>query len=100
MISKKDVQHIARLARIELTPAEEEKFEKELSSILEFVDKLNGVDTFAVRPMTGGTMLENVTREDGVRNNESRIMNQELVEAAPTKRNGYIEVKAVFEREA
>lgn len=98
MITRKDVEHIARLARIELTEAEKTKFEKDLSAILEFVAKLNEVDTAQVEPMAGGTVLENVVRED-----DERIADGGqgigLVEAAPKHRDGHIEVKAVFERE-
>ena len=99
MISRKDVQHIARLARIELAPDEEEKFEQELSAILDFVAKLNEVDTSHVEPLAGGTELENVMREDVVLEAECWKPGADLVEAAPRKREGYVEVKAVFERE-
>ncbi len=105
-ISRKDVQHIARLARIELSAAEKAKFEKELSAILDFVAKLNEVDTSGVEPLTGGTELMNVMRDDQVIGDRGqvigdrgRVTGEELVEAAPRKRNGYVEVKAVFERE-
>ena len=99
MISKKDVEHIARLARIELTPDEEGKFEKELSAILDFVAKLNEVDTSHVEPLAGGTELENVMREDVVLEAGSWKPEADLVEAAPRRRNGYVEAEAVFERE-
>lgn len=98
MISRKDVQHIARLARIELAPDEEGKFEQELAAILDFVAKLDEVDTAAVEPLSGGVDLANVMRQDEVRDPESEMANQGLVEAAPRKRNGYVAVKAVFER--
>lgn len=98
MISRKDVQHIARLARIALTPGEEEKFERELAAILDFVAKLDGVDSASVEPLTGGADLSGVMREDEVRNQKSRTMSQGLLEAAPRKRNGYVEVNAVFEK--
>ncbi len=97
MISRKDVQHIARLARITLTPEDEEKFEQELSAILDFVAKLGEVDTATVEPLAGGTELVNVMREDQAGKQEARSMNQDLVEAAPRKREGYVEVEAVFE---
>ncbi len=99
MISRKDVEHIARLARIALTEAEKEKFEKDLSGILEFVAKLNEVDTSAGEPLTGGTTYENVMRDDTteeIGNGEQGIV---LADAAPRKRGGHIEVEAVFERE-
>lgn len=97
MISKKDVEHIARLARIELTEAEKTKFEQELSAILDFVAKLSDVDTSRVEPLTGGTELVNVMRED--KGKAQSANGKALVEYAPRKRNGYVEVEAVFERE-
>lgn len=98
-ISRKDVEHIARLARIELTEEEKEKFEKDLSGILEFVAKLNEADTSAVEPLTGGTMLENVMRDDTEQGTGDKERGTELVDAAPKKRGGHIEVEAVFGRE-
>ena len=100
MISRKDVQHIARLARIELSEAEEMKFEKELSAILDFVAKLNEVDTTRVEPLAGGTDLKHVMREDAMSIPRNTETGPSLVDGAPRKRNGYVEVKAVFDRES
>lgn len=96
-ISHKDVEHIAKLARIELTEAEKQKFEKDLSAILEFVEKLNEADTENVVPMTGGTSLENITREDkqidiSLEGRQANLLNQ-----APDRKEGWVKVKAVFE---
>lgn len=99
MISRKDVQDIARLARIELTPDEEEKFEGELSAIFDFVAKLEGVDTSHVEPLAGGTELVNVMREDDGEVQSAHGKARELPAAAPRQRKGYVEVEAVFERE-
>lgn len=107
MISRKDVQHVARLARIELTPDEEEKFEQELSAIFDFIAKLDTADTAAVEPLAGGstrlttsgTALVNVVRDDEVAQQEAGSMDHDLLEAAPRKRDGYVEVKAVFDRD-
>lgn len=91
----KDVEHIASLARIKLTEEEKEKMEKELSAILDFVGKLNGVDTENIEPMTGGTDLTNITRED----EEQKPLGdaESLVGASPMKEKGFVEVRAVFE---
>jgi aspartyl-tRNA(Asn)/glutamyl-tRNA(Gln) amidotransferase subunit C len=111
MISRADVEHIARLARIELTESEQKKFQQELSSILEFVAKLGEVDTSGVEPpapletafltgLAGGTDLKHVMREDAVSIPRNTETGPSLVEAAPKKRDGRVEVKAVFERES
>ena len=97
MITKKDVKHIAELARIKLTAAEEEKMERELSAILGFVEKLNEVDTAEIKPMTGGTNLENITRPDEQVEGSLQNKQAELVKAAPEKKDSWIKVKQVFE---
>lgn len=96
MISRADVQHIARLARLALTDEEEEKFEKELSSILGFVEKLNEADTAGVMPMTGGSLLEHVMREDAVADSALEGKHERLLAAVPEKKDGWVKVKAVF----
>lgn len=95
MITKKDVKHIAALARIELTAAEEKRFEKELSAILGFVEKLNEVNTTNVAPMTGGTDLENIVRKDEQINKSLEEKTSALVSAAPEKKGGWIKVLPV-----
>ncbi len=64
MISKKQVEHIAKLARIELTEQEKEKFTKELSSVLDYVEQLKKVDTKKIKSIRQITGLENIMRED------------------------------------
>lgn len=97
MLTKEQVQHIAHLARIELTPEEEERFEHELSAILQFVDQLNEVDTSGVQPMTGGTHLEQVMRKDGEISEYLEHRSARLIDAAPEKKDWWISVHSVFE---
>jgi len=97
MISKNDVQEIAKLARIELTQDEERKFGKDLSGILDFVAKLNEVDTARVVPLAGGTNLANVMREDVDVSPIAGERGRELLKHASKERDGLLEVKAVFE---
>ena len=66
-LSKAEVQKIAVLARIELKDGELEKYGEQLSSILEYVDKLQKVDTLQVDPNFYPTDLINAWREDEVR---------------------------------
>ena len=61
------VRHIAKLARLRLTDAELEKFPRELTSILQYVDMLKEVDTTGVEPTAQVTGLTNVFREDQIR---------------------------------
>lgn len=97
MISPKDVHHIADLARIELTTEEERKFTGELSAILEFVEKLNEVNTQNVEPLAGGTTLENVMRPDEEIDKSLEGKSVELLNAAPEKKEEWVKVRAVFE---
>jgi aspartyl/glutamyl-tRNA(Asn/Gln) amidotransferase C subunit len=63
-LEKKDIEHLAHLARIHLTDAEIESFERELPTILEFIAELQKVDTENVEAVTGGTERINSTRHD------------------------------------
>ena len=61
------VRHIAKLARLTLSDAEVEKFAKELTSILQYVDMLQEVDTKNVTPTAQVTGQKNSFREDEIR---------------------------------
>ncbi len=66
-LTKDQVRHIAKLARLTLTEAEVEKFAKEMTSILQYVDMLTEVDTKNVQPTAQVTGQTNVFREDAIR---------------------------------
>ena len=97
MISREQVQHIAKLARIELKDQEVEKFQKDLSEILEYFTVLQGVDVSQVEPMTHSIALENVSREDVARLKNPALL-QRLVNMFPAARDGFLKVKAIFSR--
>lgn len=65
-INKKSLEHLAELARIELGEKEEKKLVEDLTKILDYFKELNEVDTSGVEPLTGGTSLVNVAREDTI----------------------------------
>ncbi len=92
-LSKKDLEHLAELARIKLVPKEEEKLLKDLGAILGHFESLKELDTKNVAPCTGGTTLANVFRDDKERENT----NQEAgTESFPEKQDGYLKVPPVF----
>lgn len=96
MISKKDVQHIAKLARIELKEKEVEKFQKDLSSILDYFELLKEVNTDKVAPTfhpSQSHFKENVMREDKALADN---IADELLGQAPDKKERYIKVKSIF----
>lgn len=66
ILDKKSLEHLAELARLELKAGEEAKMLKDLESILEYFQELQKVDTSMVEPMTGGTGLRNIVREDAI----------------------------------
>ncbi len=68
-LTKDQVRHIAKLARLTLTDTELEKFPKELTSILQYVDMLREVNTEGVEPAAQVTGQTNVFRDDVIRQN-------------------------------
>ena len=64
MIEIKDVEHVAKLARLELTQDEKELFTHQLGDVLSHVEKMNEVDTVGVEPMNHPIDFTNVMRED------------------------------------
>jgi len=65
-ISKDDVDKIARLAKLELTDAEREKFTTQLNDIVSYIEKLNELNTSEVEPLAHVNDLKNVSRDDKV----------------------------------
>ncbi len=63
-ISRDDVAHLARLARIDIPESELDHYASQLDAILEAVDKVSGLDTSGVEPMSHPVKMENVFRED------------------------------------
>lgn len=97
MISKETVEHIAKLARIELTDDEKNRFEGELEVILGYVRQLDEVDTEGLPPMAGGTRKKNALRPDEPVSDALEGAGADLLRAAPEKKNGYVSVPAIFE---
>lgn len=95
-ITRKEVEHIAGLARIALTEEEKTTFERDLSSILDFIAALNEADTGEIIPMAGGTALKSVMRRDERLETDLEGKSSELLMAAPQKRDNWIKVKEVF----
>jgi aspartyl-tRNA(Asn)/glutamyl-tRNA(Gln) amidotransferase subunit C len=88
-----EVKNIAKLARLELSDKEVEKFTTQLSDILNYVDQLQEVDTKSVEPMAQVTGLKNMTREDKVDQCE---IQEDLVACAPENDGRLVKVKNVL----
>lgn len=95
MISKKEVKHIAKLARLGLSEKEMEKMEKELSSILEYFEKLKEVDVSQIEPTFHSVPIENVMRQDKI-NAKRNTQGSKLLYLAPDTKDGYLKVKSIF----
>jgi len=102
MISKEEVKHIAKLARISLSENEVGKFVGELSSILDYVAMMNEVDTTGVLP--AGFYLKEVLAKKGeisqIRKDQAVSQSEEVVEEmlaqAPAEKDRFLKVKRVF----
>lgn len=93
-ISKKDIEHVAELARIYITDEEKISLESELSSIIDFADKLSELDTNGVEPAAHAIHVQNVFRNDEVVPSYKR---DELIENAPEKQAGCFAVPRIVE---
>jgi len=94
-LTKAEVEHIGKLANLDLTKDESERFCKELSEILDFVGKLSSVDTTQVSPLNNVTGKKNIFREDEVK---ASLSQKQALANAPSVYKGYFKIKAIFER--
>ncbi|WP_018754062.1 Asp-tRNA(Asn)/Glu-tRNA(Gln) amidotransferase subunit GatC [Paenibacillus sanguinis] len=93
-IQTKDVEHVAKLARLHLTEAERDMFTEQLNAILKYADKLNELDTDAIAPTTHVLHLSNVMREDEV---QDSLPQEKVFRNAPDEEDGQFKVPAVLE---
>jgi aspartyl-tRNA(Asn)/glutamyl-tRNA(Gln) amidotransferase subunit C len=96
-ITKKEVEHIAGLARIKLTEKEKDKMTKELGAILGYIDKLKEVNTEGVEPIAHITGLTDIFRKDDNPREPDSENIKRLIGQAPSEKDGYVKVKSVFE---
>jgi len=94
IITKDEVTHVARLARLEFTEAETEMFTSQLNHILLYMEMLNRVDTAGVAPMTHAIAQQNAFREDQVKPSLSR---DSTLANAPDARGDFFRVPKVIE---
>jgi aspartyl-tRNA(Asn)/glutamyl-tRNA(Gln) amidotransferase subunit C len=93
-ITEAEVERVAKLARIGVTPAEAKSLAGELDAIVGFVEQLQSVDIEGIEPTDQVTGLENVMREDVVK--PATQTRDELLANAPQSKDGYIVVKRVL----
>ena len=89
-----DLQHVAHLARLNLTKEEEQKFGAQLGQILRYIAKLNELDVSQVEPTAHAVPLVNVTRPDEIR---PSLSNEQALRNAPASANGLFIVPKIVE---
>lgn len=93
-VDKREVEHVAMLARIELTEEEKEIYSEQLSTILEFFDRLKEVDTEGVPPTSHVLDLMNVYRPDQVRPGPGV---EAVLRNAPARANRFFRVPKILD---
>ena len=88
-ISKKDVEHIALLSRLELEEEETQLYTEQLNAILEYVNKLGELDTSDIEPTAHVLPLKNVFRDDVVKEG---LKQEDALSNAPDQENGFFKV--------
>jgi aspartyl-tRNA(Asn)/glutamyl-tRNA(Gln) amidotransferase subunit C len=93
-ITAKDVEHVARLARLLLGPEEKERMRRELDGILSYIDKLRAVDTRSVEPTSHAVPLTNVMRDDVV---QPSFPQSDMLANAPDRSGDFFRVPKIIE---
>lgn len=93
-LTREQVLHIAELAKLGLTEEETERFTEQLSTILDYAERLNRLDTSAIPPTAQAIFQRNVTRPDVVRGS---LSTEEILANAPRREGNYFQVKAILE---
>lgn len=92
-VTLKDVEHIAKLARLEFSEEEKQKFTHQLNDILAYVEQLNKLDTSKVEPLSHVIELSNVFRDDAVK---PGLTTEEALKNAPAKSEKFFKVPKVI----
>mgnify|MGYP001157471817 CR=1 FL=1 len=93
MISKQEVEHIASLARLELTEKETEKLQKDMSSILDYFNLLQKAPNLDAKTEFSG--LSSLRKDEAAAANAN--FSESLISAAPNKKDNYIKVKTILQ---
>lgn len=94
VISDETIDYVGILAKLELNEEEKEQAKKDMESMLDYIDKLNELDTTGVEPMSHVFPVNNVFREDVVTNGDDR---ENILKNAPDEKNGMFNVPKTFD---
>ncbi len=92
-VTLKDVEHIAKLSRLEFSENEKEKLVHNMNDILKHIEKLNELDTTNVEPLSHVIELQNVMREDETKQS---LPVEEALKNAPSKEESFFKVPKVI----
>ena len=92
-ISRADVEKVAKLARLNLSDAEIQQFTGQLGAILEYVEKMNELDTENVEPLAHCLPVHNVLRDDVPK---PSLTNEQALANAPERENEYFKMPKVL----
>ncbi|KKR31208.1 MAG: Aspartyl/glutamyl-tRNA(Asn/Gln) amidotransferase subunit C [Candidatus Falkowbacteria bacterium GW2011_GWF2_39_8] len=95
-LTKQEIEHVAKLARLELSEEEIEKFGSQLSGVLDYIDQLKEVDVTGIEPTAQVTGLVNAWREDVVEYCDTEIREAALSQA-PEIEEHQVKVKRILE---
>ena len=93
-ISDETMEYVGILAKLELTKEERKEARRDMERMLDYIDKLNELDTDGVEPMTHVFPVNNVFREDVVTNGDDR---ENILKNAPRKKEGAFQVPKTVE---
>jgi aspartyl-tRNA(Asn)/glutamyl-tRNA(Gln) amidotransferase subunit C len=93
-ITRADVQHIAELAKLQLSEAETARYQEQLSAILDYAQRLNTLDTDHLPPTASVLPLRSVMRDDAAR---PSLPVDEILANAPSRVENAFEVRAVLD---
>ena len=94
IISDETIDYVAILAKLELSEEEKQQAKEDMGKMLDYIDKLNELDTTNVEPMSHVLPAENVFREDVVTNGDMR---EEMLSGAPGEKDGMFMAPRTFE---
>ena len=94
IISDETIKYVGILAKLELSQEEKESAGKDMGRMLDYIDKLNELDTSDVEPMTHIFSMNNVFREDVVTNGDMR---EQMLLNAPEEKDGMFVAPRTFE---
>ena len=94
IISDETIEYVGILAKLELSEEEKEQAKKDMANMLDYIDRLNELDTSGVDPMSHVFPVNNVFREDVVTNEDDR---EEILANAPEAKDGAFVVPKTFD---